>query len=311
MLAPVVDELATRGLLRDSDGATCAFPAEFTGRDGEPLPIIVRKSDGGYGYGATDLAAIRYRTRAMKATRLLYVVGAPQRQHLEMVFQVAREAAWLTDPARAQHIGFGSVLGTDGRMLRSRAGTSIKLVDLLDEAVSRAAAIVAEKNPDLDEPTRAQVARAVGIGAVKYADLSTDRVKDYIFDWDRMLAFDGNSAPYLQMAHARIRSILRKAALDSPARSAIAIVDPAEHALALDLLAFNAVIEQVADTLEFHRLAGYLYRIATAFTAFWEHCPVLRSEDGVRESRLALCDLTGRVLRHGLELLGITAPERM
>jgi arginyl-tRNA synthetase len=210
-LAEVVNELAAKGLLRNSGGATCAFPTGFTGRDGEPLPVIVRKRDGGYGYGATDLAAIRYRTQELNATRLLYVVGAPQRQHLEMVFQVAREAGWLTGAQRAEHIGFGSVLGPDGRMLRTRVGASIKLVDLLDEAVTRVATIVAEKNPDLDDTTRAQVARAVGIGAVKYADLSTDRVKDYTFDWERMLAFDGNSAPYLQMAHARIRSILRKA----------------------------------------------------------------------------------------------------
>jgi arginyl-tRNA synthetase len=311
MLAGVVDELAAKGLLHDSDGATCAFPVGFTGRDGVPLPVIVRKRDGGYGYGATDLAAIRYRTQELKATRLLYVVGAPQRQHLEMVFQVARQAGWLSDGQRAEHIGFGSILGPDGRMLRTRAGASIKLVDLLDEAAARAATIVAEKNPDLDETTRAKVARAVGVGAVKYADLSTDRVKDYTFDWERMLAFDGNSAPYLQMAHARIRSILRKAGPDVPATAAITIVEPAEHALALDLLGFSDVINQVAETLEFHRLAGYLYRIATAFTAFWEQCPVLRAENGVRESRLALCDLTGRVLRHGLGLLGITAPERM
>src|SRR3989440_7664600 len=310
-LAGVVDELAAKGLLHNSGGATCAFPTGFTGRDGEPLPVIVRKRDGGYGYRATDLAAIRYRAQGLKATRLLYVVGAPQTQHLEMVFQVAREAGWLTGAQRAEHIGFGSVLGPDGRMLRTRAGASIKLVDLLDEAVTRAAAIVAEKNPDLDETTRAQVARAVGIGAVKYADLSTDRVKDYTFDWERMLAFAGNTAPYLQMAHARIRSILRKAGSGTPATAAITIVEPAEHTLALDLLAFSDVIDQVSETLEFHRLGGYTYRLATAFTTFWEHCPVLRAEDGIRESRLALCDLTGRVLRQGLDLLGITAPERM
>jgi arginyl-tRNA synthetase len=312
LLASVVAELAGKGLLRDSAGALCAFPTGFTGRDGTPLPLIVRKSDGGYGYGATDLAAIRYRTRDLAATRLLYVLGAPQRQHLAMVFQVAREAGWLTGPARAQHVEFGSVLGADGRMLRTRAGTALKLADLLDEAVARATAIVAEKGPDLDEPTRAQVARAVGIGALKYADLSTHRVKDYVFDWDRMLAFDGDSGPYLQMAHARIRSILRKAGLDGPAPSAVTVVEPAEHALALDLLAFGGVVEQVAGTLEFHRLTGYLYRLATAFTNFYEYCPVLRADGaGVRDSRLALCELTGRVLRQGLELLGIGAPERM
>jgi arginyl-tRNA synthetase len=271
----------------------------------------VCKSDGGYGYGATDLAAIRHRTQELKATRLLYVVGTPQRQHLEMVFQTAREGGWLIDPVTAEHVAFGSVLGADGRMLRSRAGDTVKLIDLLDESVARAAAIAAEKNPDLDPATRAQVAHAVGIGAVKYADLSTHRVKDYVFDFDRMLSFDGNSAPYLQMAHARIRSILRKAGPTATAAATITVGEPAERALALELLAFDGVVDQVARTLDFHRLAGYLHQLATAFTGFWEHCPVLRAEPEVRHSRLTLCDLTGRVLRQGLDLLGITAPERM
>jgi arginyl-tRNA synthetase len=312
MLAPVVAELDRLGLLRESDGAKVVFPDGFTNRDGEPLPLIVRKGDGGYGYAATDLAAIRHRIQDLSATRLLYVVGLPQRQHLEMVYEAAREAGWLVLPARAEHVGFGSVLGPDGKMLRTRAGGSIKLVELIDEAVTRSAALVAEKNPELDEATRAEVAHAVGVGAIKYADLSNDRNKDYVFDWARMLSFDGNSAPYLQMAHARIRSIFRRGEIDAAERpTAVKIAEPAEHALALELLGFGEVVTTVAETLEFHRLAAYLYGLATAFTTFYEHCPVLRTDGVVRESRLVLCDVTGRVLARGLNLLGIGAPDRM
>jgi arginyl-tRNA synthetase len=312
MLDSVVDELDRLGLLRESDGAKVVFPAGFTNRSGEPLPLIVRKRDGGYGYGATDLAAIRHRLRDLHATSILYVVGLPQRQHLEMVFEVAREAGWLVPPARARHIGFGSVLGTDGKMLRTRSGSSVKLAELLAEAVERAAAAVAEKDPDLDEATRASVANAVGIGALKYADLSSDRVKDYVFDWARMLSFDGNTAPYLQYAHARIRSIFRRGSVAPPAGlAAIAVPEPAERALAIHLLGFPAVVAEVAESLEFHKLAAYLYGLATAFTAFYEKCPVLKSEGQTRAARLALSDLTARLLAHGLDLLGISAPDRM
>jgi arginyl-tRNA synthetase len=323
MLESVVDELAEHGLLRDSEGAKCVFPAGFTNRDGDPLPLIVRKSDGGYGYATTDLAAVRYRTGKLAATRLLYVVGAPQHQHFEMVFAAAREAGWLVEPARAEHVSFGSVLGTDGKMLRTRAGTSVKLIELLDEAVARAADVVAEKNPSLDVTEREAVARIVGIGAVKYADLSTDRRRDYVFDYDRMLSFDGNTAPYLQYAHARIHSIFRRAGIDpsgftggaggdgAGAGDRVVVAEPAEQALALELLGFGGVVDEVADTLEFHRLAGYLYGLATTFTSFYEQCPVLRAGGGVRASRLALCALTSRTLAVGLALLGIVAPDRM
>jgi len=311
MLAPVVAELDALGLLQESGGARCVFPQGFPGRDGQPVPVIVRKADGGYGYGATDLAAIRYRAGELGATRLLYVVGLPQRQHLEMVFQCARQAGWLRPPARAHHVGFGSVLGTDGRMLRSRAGTGVKLIDLLDEAVARAAVLAREKNPGLDEASIGEVAAAVGIGAVKYADLCTDRGKDYVFDWQRMLSLDGNTAPYLQYAHARIRSIFRKGGVDQPATGGITVVEPAEHALAVHLLGFPDVVVTVAETVEFHRLAGYLYGVAGAFSVFFEQCPVLRAQPPVRASRLALCELTARVLRQGLYLLGIATPDRM
>ncbi|TDC64389.1 arginine--tRNA ligase [Micromonospora sp. KC207] len=311
MLGPVTEELDGLGLLRNSGDAACVFPEGFTGRDGQPLPIIVRKRDGGYGYGATDLAAIRHRTRDLGATRLLYVVGLPQRQHFEMVYAVARHAGWLSPPAVAEHIGFGSILGSDGKMLRSRAGGSIKLVGLLDEAVTRAAELARQKNPDLPEAAIADVARAVGIGAIKYADLSTDRIKDYVFDWQRMLSLDGNTAPYLQYAHARIRSIFRRAGIGQITAASISIAHPAEHALALELVNFGTVVTGVEQTLEFHRLAGYLHTLAATFSGFYEHCPVLRAAGEVRDSRLALCDLTARVLHQGLYLLGITTPDRM
>jgi arginyl-tRNA synthetase len=298
MLASVVDELEAKGLLRVSDGALCAFPAGFTGRDGEPLPLIVRKSDGGFGYAATDLTALRHRVRDLNADRLLYVVGSPQRDHFRMVFAVARAAGWLPDGVTAEHIEFGSILGSDGKMFRTRSGESVKLAALLDEAVARAARLS-------DDPS---LAEAVGIGAIKYADLSSDRISDYVFDWDRMLAMTGNTGPYLQMAHARVLGIFRRTdAVPGPIR----LGEAPERALALELLAFEPVIAGVASTLEFHRLTGYLYAVAAAFSSFYEKCPVLTAEPEVRASRLALCDLTARTLRLGLGLLGITTPDRM
>jgi len=310
-LQSVVDELDQLGLLQVSDGARCVFPAGYKNRQGEPLPLIVQKTDGGFGYAATDLATIRRRLRVLGATRLLYVVGLPQRQHLEMIFETAREVGWLVPPARAEHVGHGSILGEDGKILRTRAGSSVKLIDLLDEAIARATAIVAEKNPALDEQAREHVAQAVGIGAVKYADLSTQRSKDYVFDYDRMLSFEGNTAPYLQYAHARICSIFRRSGLEPPDTKHIIVAEPAERALAIELLAFAGVVTEVAGTLECHRLAQYLYGLASAFTDFYERCPVLRAEGEVRTSRLVLCDLTARTLKLGLGLLGIAAPDQM
>ncbi|WP_438039784.1 arginine--tRNA ligase [Sorangium sp. So ce128] len=312
MLPDVVEELGRKGLARESEGALCVFPAGFTGKGGEPLPLIVRKQDGGYGYATTDLAAIRHRLTTVGARRIVYVVGAPQSQHFAMVFATAREAGWLTPPARAEHVAFGSVLGADKKMFKTRRSETVKLSDLLDEALERAAKVVREKNPELDAEAGGAVARAVGVGAVKYADLSSDRIKDYVFDWDRMLAFEGNTAPYLMYAHARVRSIFRKAGVESPREAGIVLGEPAERALVLELLRFGAVLEDVAATLEPHRLCGYLFELAGSFTSFYERCPVLRAEsDDVRRSRLALCDLTAEVLAKGLGLLGIEAPERM
>ncbi|MFG2058466.1 arginine--tRNA ligase [Micromonospora sp. NPDC048930] len=311
LLGPVVEDLDRLGLLRESGGAACVFPPGQVGRDGEPLPLIVRKSDGGYGYPATDLAAIRHRTGTLGATRLLYVVGLPQRRHFEMVYAAAAQAGWLVPPARAEHVGFGSILGPDGRMLRSRAGESVKLVGLLDEAVARATALARERNPELGEAEAAEVGRAVGIGAVKYADLSSDRHKDYVLDWERMLSLDGNTAPYLQYAYSRIRSIFRRAGVAARPDAGISLAEPAERALAFELVGFGTVVAEVERSLEFHHLAAYLYRLAAAFSAFYERCPVLRADVPVRESRLVLCDLTARVLRQGLYLLGIRTPERL
>lgn len=301
MLEPLLTELEGLGLLEESDGAKCMFPLEFAGQ----TPIIVRKRDGGFNYSATDLASIRYRIKEIAAQRLIYVVGAPQSRHFAMVFAAAREAGWLTDSVRAQHVAFGSVLGADGKMLRSRLGVDLKLVDLLDEAVARAAALV---GPDVPPEQRAAIARAVGIGAVKYADLSTDKVKDYVFDWDRMLSYNGDTATYLQYTCARAGSILRKSA-SSPGK--IAVEHPAERALALELLGFPAVIGIVAETFEFQKLTTYLFGLAGAFSAFFRDCPVLAAAAPTRASRLALCALTRRTLAQGLDLLGIEAPSRM
>jgi arginyl-tRNA synthetase len=309
LLPGVVRELKDKGLLVESDGALCVFPAGFVGKEGKPLPLIVRKQDGGYGYATTDLAAIRHRVQTIGARRILYVVGAPQQQHFAMVFAAAREAGWLKEPVVATHVAFGSVLDETKKMFKTRKGKTVKLIELLDEGIERAAKAVADKNPDLDEATRAEVARMVGIGSIKYADLSSDRVKDYVFDFDKMLAFEGNTAPYLQYAHARIRSILRSA---KDPEGAILVGEPAERELALELLGFSRAVQLVAEGMQPHKLCTYLFDLAMRFTGFYEKCHVLRAEDeATRRSRLALCLVTARTLACGLGLLGIEAPDRM
>jgi arginyl-tRNA synthetase len=315
VLPEIAAELERRGLASINDGALCAFPPGFTNRDGEPLPLIVRKQDGGYGYGATDLAALRYRTQTLGGTRLLYVVGAPQAQHLAMVFAVGAQAGWLAPPARAEHVAFGAVLGADKKIFRSRAGETVRLTDLLEEAVQRADAELERRTPGGDAAARRNLAVQIGIGAIKYADLANDRIKDYVFDWERMLATEGRTGPYLQYAHARIHSIFRRAAEGGIARAAastLVLAEPAERKLALELLEFGTAVLEAGETLRPHRLAGYLYDLATVFTGFFETCPVLKAPDErTRDSRLALCEHTARVLAHGLGLLGIAAPERM
>jgi arginyl-tRNA synthetase len=315
MLAEVVRDLDAKGLLVESDRAMCVFPPGFTNRAGEPLPVIVQKSDEGYGYATSDLAAIRDRVGRLGAQRILYVVGAPQAQHFDMCFAVATMAGWLPGPDAAVHVVFGSMLGTDRKMFRTRTGDTVKLGDLLDEAVARADAAIAERDPALSEAERAPVARMLGIGAVKFADLSTDRVKDYVFDWDRMLAFEGSTGPYLQYAHARIRSIFRRAGgqddglwPDAP----VLLAEAAERSLALALLGFPDAIDATLEHWAPSRLCAYLYDLASEFTTFFENCPVLRAPtDELRRSRLRLADLTARVLAQGLALVGITAPDQM
>ncbi|WP_026124380.1 arginine--tRNA ligase [Nocardiopsis baichengensis] len=310
VLGDVADELLRRGLAEWSEGALCVFLEGFTGRDGDPLPLIVRKRDGGYGYDATDLATIRYRAQDLKGDHLVYVVGSPQAQHFALIFAAARKAEWISPETTTTHVGFGSVLGQDGKILRTRAGASLKLTDLLEEGVQQAAAVIADRT-DLNEGERAEIARAVGIGAIKYADLSTDRIKDYVFDWDRMLAMEGNTAVYLQYALARIRSIMRRAQAVPELGAPVAVGEGAERDLALVLARFPDAVDTALRHLQPHRLATYLFELATTFSSFYENCPVLKSEGTVRQSRLALAAHTAAVLERGLGLLGIDAPERL
>ncbi len=311
LLTDVTTELTEAGIAVESDGARVIFSEEVTGPDGNPAPLMVRKRDGGYGYDTTDLATIRYRIHDLKANRLLYVTDARQALHFQMIFEAARRAGWLTDDIEAAHVPYGTVLGTDGRPFKTRSGGKVRLMDLLDDAVSRARAVVAEKNPDLEASELNRIAEQAGIGAVKYADLSSSRVKDYVFDVDRMVSFNGNTGVYLQYAHTRIRSILRKAGNPQVSIDPTVDLQPAERALALEIDAYSTALAEVSATLEPHKLCGYLYDLARDFTSFYEACPVLGVEEPTCSNRLALCQLTARTLEHGLGLLGISAPERM
>jgi arginyl-tRNA synthetase len=241
---------------------------------------------------------------------VIYVVGSPQTQHLAMIFAAARMAGWVPEGVRLEHVAFGSILGQDKKMFKTRAGDSVSLESLLDEAVERARQVVDGKSPEMDEKERTRIAEAVGIGAVKYADLCNDRIKDYVFDWNRMLSLDGNTAPYLMYAHARPLSILRKAGV-TDAQGPIRIEAPQEKALGLELVQLAATLDKTAETLEPHRICGFIYQVATAFSSFYENCDVLKAEEPLRSSRLALCQLTARTLAVGLDLLGIAAPDQM
>jgi len=314
LLPEVVERLSVAKMLVISDGAEVVFADGFVNRDNDPLPLIIRKTDGGYNYATTDLACVIDRVERLGANVILYVVGAPQAQHLQMVDVVARKAGWVPGLTEVTHVAFGNVLGNDRKILKSRSGEVVKLDSLLSEAVERAANAVREKNPQISESAQLDIARQVGIGAVKYADLSTDRIKDYMFDWDRMLSFDGNTSPYLQYAHARICSIFRKANVE---RASVRGITPtigheAERVLAMRVLQFDTAVWDTLDKYSPHRLCTYLYELASEFSAFYEHCPVLRADsDAQRDSRLALSDMTARVLQSGLALLGIDAPEQM
>ncbi|PPK68856.1 arginine--tRNA ligase [Actinokineospora auranticolor] len=309
-LDAVTADLEAKGLTEISDGAVCVFPPGFSNREGNPLPLIVRKSDGGYGYAATDLATARYWAEERDMTDLLYVVGNPQAQHFAMVFAASRQAGYLTEGHTSVHIGFGTILGEDGKTIRTRAGGSVKLVELLAEAVEQAEKTVAERS-SLDAARQAEVARAVGIGAVKYADLSSDREKDYVFTWARMLAKEGNTSVYLQYANARCHSILRKA--EQEPGGGVRITDPAERALVLKLLQLPAAVAATIEAYAPHKLTGYLYELAATFTTFYDNCPILRSDvdPDDRASRLVLTKVTSDVLTLGLDLLGIAAPHEL
>jgi arginyl-tRNA synthetase len=316
-LPGVCAELEAKGIATVSDGALCVFLPEFTGREGKPVPLIVRKSDGGYGYATTDLATIKRRVEDLGADRVLYVVGAPQSLHFQMIFATARLAGWLPDDVQVVHVQIGNVLGEDRKILRTREGKALRLGALVDEAVDAARGVLDEARPDLDPATRHTLARQIGVGAIKYADLSVAHDSEYVFDLARMVSLTGNTGPYLQYAAARVRSIFRSAGVEigvgagDEARR-IVVGDPAERALALALLEFGSVVRGVGSELEPHRLCSYLFDLAQTFSAFYESCPVLKSVDAqTRESRLGLCATTFRVMEQGLALLGIATPDQM
>ena len=315
-LADICAELEAKGIATVSDGALCVFLDGYTGREGKPVPLIIRKSDGGYGYATTDLATVRYRVATLHADRILYVVGAPQSLHFHMVWAAARLAGWLPDSVTTTHVQIGNVLGPDKKLLRTREGAALKLMELLQEGIDKARAYVDQARPELPDAERAAIAWQVGIGAIKYADLSVAHDSEYVFDLDRMLALTGNTGPYLQYATTRVRSIFRSVGEDPDApvwrATPIVVADPSERALALLLLGYGSVVSEVGAAYEPHRLCGYLFEVASAFSAFYEACPVLKAEtDDVKASRMALSALTLRVLVEGLSLLGVESPVQM
>jgi arginyl-tRNA synthetase len=307
-LGPLVDRLLAQGIARDSEGAICIFFPEVPAL--EEKPCLIRKSDGGFLYATTDLATLEYREQRWKPDAVWYVTGAPQQLHFEQVFASARKLGINTD---LRHIAFGSILGEDRKMMKTRSGENVELGGLLGEAIERALAVVTEKNPDLSASEQQEVARIIGLGAVKYADLMQHRLTDYLFSWEKMLSFQGNTAPYLQNAYVRIRSIFRKAAAEgiSTESAKIIIVDPAERALALQILKFGEVLHAVLEDQRPNLLCLYLYELADSFHRFYEACPILKSEGDTRSSRMGLAGVTAKVLKTGLSLLGIGVPERM
>jgi arginyl-tRNA synthetase len=289
-----------------SEGAVCVFFPDIP--ELAERPAIIRKSDGGFNYATTDIATVDYRIQDLKADAVWLVVGAPQILHFKQIIAIARREGYTAD---FRHITFGSILGDDRKLMKTRSGENVPLRDVLDEAIARARKIVDEKNPDLPEAERADMAKMIGIGAVKYADLSQYRMTDYIFSWDRMLSFQGNTAPYLQNAYVRIRSIFRKAGEEFVPAKELVLAAPEERNLALRLCQFGEIVPTVLNDFRPNVLANYLFELANSFHAFYEACPVLKSEEPARSSRLALCELTARVLRQGLHLLGIKVPEKM
>ena len=310
-LEGVVKKLEDAALLSVSDGARCVFLPEFTGKDGEPLPVIIQKTDGGYLYATTDLAAVAYRSFTLQADRSLYVVDARQSLHFQQVFAVARAAGFASENISLEHIAYGTMMGKDGRPFKTRSGDTIKLVDLLDEAIRRAHELVAEKNPGLEDAAYSEIAKKVGIAAVKYADLSKNRTSDYVFDWSSMLSFEGNTAPYLMYAYARIRSILRKQESGLENIQITTATEAAERNLLLKILQLPEIVDMVARDCYPNFLCNYLYELAGLFMRFYESCPILKAEPELRDSRLALSALAAATLQQGLGLLGIETLEQM
>ncbi len=318
-LADVVEVLKQKELAVKSEGAMCVFPEGFLNKEGDPLPFIIRKSDGAFLYATTDLAALRFRVNELKANKVIYVTDARQAQHFQMLFATAKLAGWTDDEIDLIHVTFGTMLGTDGKPFKTRTGGTVKLKDLLEEAIQRATAVVEEKNPDLSEDQKKDIAKAVGIGAVKYADYSNNRNSDYIFSFDKMLAMEGNTAPYMQYAYARIKSIERKAAgkdVDIASELAgittLTFTDNAEKDLSKMLIRYDQAIAIAAAECRPNYLTAYLYDLAQSFSRFYNACTVLKANADQRPVRLLLCDLTARTIKHGLtELLGIKVVEQM
>jgi arginyl-tRNA synthetase len=305
-LPGVVERLLKSGIAEISEGAVCVFFRDIP--ELADKPCIIRKRDGGFNYATTDLATVDYRINDLRADAIWYVVGAPQILHFRQIFEIARREGYTAD---LRHITFGSILGEDRKLMKTRSGENVPLRDLLDEACRRARNIIEEKNPDLGEDDRIDIAEKIGIGAVKYFDLSQYRMTDYVFSWEKMLSLQGNTAPYLQNAYVRIRSIFRKAGESAPKIDRLALDDPAEINLAKRLCQFAEIVPQVLNNFRPNILANYLFELANSFHTFYEACPVLKSKEPARSSRLALCDLSGRVLERGLDLLGIKVPEKM
>ena len=318
-LEPLVNDLLAKGIARESEGAVCVFSDGFhkpqqdpflVSKDGEwlPVPAIIRKADGGFLYATTDLATLDYRTEHFHADSIWYVVGAPQEKHFKQIFDIERMRGVSGD---FRHVAFGSILGKDRRPFKTRSGDTVSLQDVIDEAIERATRVVEEKSPDMPAEEKERVARAVGVGAIKFAELSQNRLSDYIFDWDKMLALTGDTAPYLQNSYVRVRSIFRKLEGDFQAPASISLTEDAEIHLARLLARYAEVVPATLDDCRPNLLAAYLYELARAFHSFYEACPVLRSEGQVQATRLSLCELTARVLKQGMGLLGIQMPDRM
>ena len=310
-LPGIISQLESRGLLSESEGAKCVFLPQFLGKDGDSLPVIVQKSDGGYLYSTTDLAAIDYKCQELDIDRALYVVDARQSLHFQQVFAVAEKANLASDKISLEHIAYGTMMDSSGKPFKTRSGGTTKLIELLDESVSRAYALVTEKNPELDEKERLKIAEKVGIGSVKYADLSKNRTSDYIFDWSTMLSFEGNTAPYLMYAFARIKSILAKASGEKRYTLITILESSEERLLLIKLLQFPEIIDSVALDCFPNQLCNYLHELAGLFMRFYEACPILKAKDALQDSRLSLAEFTSQTLKEGLDLLGIETLEKM